>query len=142
MLKYLIRASAFNNEFGHPAICGYFRSFELESPSIFLKNMAGSRLPIIVSHGEGRVEQFADNKFIALHYVDNAGIVTESYPANPNGSALRTTGLTTPYGRFTIMMQHPERIFLSHQYSWLPDDWDREEGPWMQMFWNARGWVG
>jgi len=77
-----------------------------------------------------------------LRYVDNAGIVTESYPANPNGSTSGITGLTTPDGRFTIMMPHPERIFLSHQYSWLPNDWDKEEGPWMQMFWNARGWVG
>ncbi len=113
-----------------------------ESPSIFLKNMAGSRLPIVVSHGEGRVEQNVQNELVALRYVDNAGIVTESYPANPNGSALGTTGLTTPDGRFTIMIPHPERVFLNHQYSWLPEDWDKEEGPWMQMFWNARGWVG
>jgi len=77
-----------------------------------------------------------------LRYVDNAGIVTKSYPANPNGSALGITGLTTQDGRFTIMMPHPERIFLSHQYSWLPNDWDKDERPWMQMFWNARRWVG
>jgi len=110
-----------------------------ESPSLFFKDMAGSRLPIVVSHGEGRV--VAEHEFIALRYVDNAGMVTESYPANPNGSALGITGLTTPDGRFTIMMPHPERIFLSHQYSWLPDDWNKDEGPWMQMFWNAQRWV-
>ncbi len=119
-----------------------------ESPSLFFKGMAGSHLPIVVSHGEGRV-QFDDvqpktlqqSQWVALRYVNNAGQVTETYPANPNGSPFGITGMTTPNGRFTIMMPHPERLFLSHQYSWLPDDWQSEEGPWMQMFWNARRWL-
>ncbi|MDM8563172.1 phosphoribosylformylglycinamidine synthase subunit PurQ, partial [Candidatus Marithioploca araucensis] len=113
-----------------------------DSPSIFLKGMAGSRLPVVVSHGEGRVENVAiENDLVALRYVNNYGTVTESYPANPNGSPDGITGLTTPDGRFTIMMPHPERLFLSTQYSWLPDDWQNENGPWMQMFWNARNEV-
>ncbi|MCK5525116.1 MAG: phosphoribosylformylglycinamidine synthase [Thiomargarita sp.] len=113
-----------------------------DSPSIFLKGMAGSRLPVVVSHGEGRVENVAiENDLVALRYVNNYGAVTESYPANPNGSPDGITGLTTPDGRFTIMMPHPERLFLSTQYSWLPDDWQNENGPWMQMFWNARNEV-
>jgi phosphoribosylformylglycinamidine synthase len=117
-----------------------------DSPSILLQGMAGSRLPIVVSHGEGRV-QFDEvqpqtlEQSVALRYVNNAGQATETYPANPNGSRLGITGVTTPNGRFTIMMPHPERLFLSHQYSWLADDWEHEEGPWMQMFWNARRWV-
>jgi len=117
------------------------------SPSIFLQNMAGSRLPIVVSHGEGQVEFGNKNlahqpsNLVALRYVNNYGQVTESYPANPNGSSKGITSVTTPDGRFTIMMPHPERLFLSHQYSWLPDDWTDEAGPWMQMFWNARRWV-
>ena len=119
-----------------------------ESPSIFFQGMAGSRLPIVVSHGEGRVQFDGDqqktleqSQLVALRYVNNAGQVTETYPTNPNGSPLGITGVTTSDGRFTIMMPHPERLFLSHQYSWLPDDWQREEGPWMQMFWNARRWL-
>ncbi len=113
-----------------------------DSPSIFLQNMSGSKLPIVISHGEGKA-QF-NNKIdnIALQYIDNNGNITESYPANPNGSPSGITGVTTPDGRFTIMMPHPERIFLSSQYSWLPKTWEHEEGPWMQMFWNARAWIG
>ena len=113
-----------------------------DSPSIFLNQMSGSKLPIVISHGEGKA-QF-NNKIdnIALQYIDNKGQVTENYPANPNGSPSGITGVTTPDGRFTIMMPHPERIFLSSQYSWLPKTWEHEEGPWMQMFWNARAWIG
>jgi phosphoribosylformylglycinamidine synthase len=113
-----------------------------DNPSIFLQNMSGSKLPIVISHGEGKA-QF-NNKIdnIALQYIDNKGKITEKYPANPNGSPSGITGVTTPDGRFTIMMPHPERIFLSSQYSWLPKTWEHEEGPWMQMFWNARRWIG
>ncbi len=121
----------------------------VDSPSIFLQGMAGSRLPIVVSHGEGRAHfvqvnlaLLVESGLVALRYVDNYGQVTTSYPANPNGSPSGITGATTPDGRFTIMMPHPERLFLSSQYSWLPDDWFSENGPWMQMFWNARRWLG
>ena len=114
-----------------------------ENPSIFLNNMSGSKLPIVISHGEGRAnyKNQIDNNQIALQYIDNKGNITENYPANPNGSPSGITGVTTPDGRFTIMMPHPERIFLSSQYSWLPKTWEHEEGPWMQMFCNARGWL-
>ena len=39
---------------------------------------------------------------------------------NPNGSPGGITGLTTPDGRFTILMPHPERVFRTVQYSWRP----------------------
>ncbi len=113
----------------------------LDSPSIFLQGMTGSRLPIIVSHGEGQAQFSEQSGLVALRYVDNYGKVATSYPSNPNGSPLGITGVATPDGRFTIMMPHPERLFLSHQYSWLPDDWRSDNGPWMQMFWNARRWL-
>jgi len=120
----------------------------LESPSLFLAGMAGSRMPIAVAHGEGRAEfaEDADPKGVfdaglaALRFVDNHGRPTETYPANPNGSPLGLTGLTTADGRFTIMMPHPERVFRSVQNSWHPDGWG-EDGPWMRMFRNARLWV-
>ena len=119
-----------------------------ENPSIFLNGMAGSMLPVVVAHGEGRAE-FRDNealehliinKKIALCYVDNHGALAETYPYNPNGSAHGITGLTTPDGRVTIMMPHPERLFRSVSYSWYPDNWG-EDGPWMRMFRNARVWL-
>jgi len=117
----------------------------LDSPSIFLTGMAGSQLPVVVAHGEGRAyyEPDAPQRGVALRYIDHQGQATERYPYNPNGSPGGVTGLTTADGRFTIMMPHPERIFLSSRYSWLPAAWrEQEAGPWLQLFHNARRWVG
>ncbi len=116
-----------------------------ESPSILLAGMAGSRMPIVVSHGEGRAVfqgiDAQDNAKVALRYIDNTGAVAARYPFNPNGSPEGITGLTTPDGRFTIMMPHPERTARSVQMSWYPDTLG-EDSPWMRMFRNARKWVG
>jgi phosphoribosylformylglycinamidine synthase len=117
------------------------------SPSLFFQSMAGSRMPIVVSHGEGYAEfaspaaRKASDALVALRFVDNRGAVTEAYPSNPNGSPAGITGLTTPDGRFTIVMPHPERVFRTVQNSWHPASWG-EDAPWMRMFRNARKWVG
>ncbi len=117
----------------------------MESPSILLHGMAGSRLPVIVSHGEGRAEFASDDaratSIKALRYVDGRGRTAEHYPCNPNGSPGGLTGFTTPDGRFTIMMPHPERCFRTVQCSWHPASWG-EYSPWMRLFRNARSWVG
>ena len=110
----------------------------VNSASVFLQGMADSRLPIVVAHGEGRITESVPNELVAMQYIGNDNQTTKIYPANPNGSKLGVTGLTTTDGRVTIMMPHPERLFLSSQYSWLPDYWTDEHGPWMQIFWNAR----
>ena len=116
-----------------------------DSPSILFDGMAGSRMPVVVSHGEGYADfsQGGDPAQVigALRYVDNHGRVTETYPANPNGSPGGLTGVTTADGRFTLLMPHPERVFRAVQHSWRPDGW-REDGPWLRMFRNARKWVG
>ncbi len=119
----------------------------LPSPSIFFNGMAGSRMPIVVSHGEGYAD-FGDSKrleaaqkLVMLRYVDHRGNATETYPLNPNGSPQGITGLTTPDGRFSIMMPHPERVFRAVQNSWYPSGW-QENGAWLKMFQNARKWVG
>ena len=113
-----------------------------ESPSIFLSGMAGSKLPIVVSHGEGRAVFAGDDRAtVALRYIDNRGAVATTYPCNPNGSPDGIAGVTTPDGRFTVMMPHPERIFRTVQMSWHPENWG-EDGPWLTMFRNARKWVG
>ena len=113
------------------------------SPSIFFTGMAGSILPVVVAHGEGRAVFSIDPALsqVAVNYVDNYGQTTESFPANPNGSPQGVTGLTTPDGRFTIMMPHPERCFRTVQNSWHPADW-QEDAAWLRMFRNARAWVG
>jgi len=120
-----------------------------ESPSLFLSGMAGSVMPIAVSHGEGHaefknkqaVEAALASGTVALKFVDNHGQVTEQYPSNPNGSVGGITGLTTTDGRVTIMMPHPERVFRAVANSWRPEEW-REDSPWMRMFRNARVNVG
>ncbi|KHT64472.1 phosphoribosylformylglycinamidine synthase [Photobacterium gaetbulicola] len=120
-----------------------------KSDSVFFNGMEGSRMPIAVSHGEGRVEvRDADHLAaieasgtVAVRYVDNHGNPTQQYPNNPNGSPNAITGLTTQDGRVTIMMPHPERVFRTVANSWHPDDWS-ENSPWMRMFRNARVNIG
>ena len=117
------------------------------SVSMFFEGMAGSRIPVACAHGEG-FSEFASadalaaaQPLVALRFVDGYGKPTETYPGNPNGSPQGITGLTTPDGRFTILMPHPERVFRSVQNSWHPDGWG-EDGPWLRMFRNARKAVG
>nr|MBZ5026047.1 phosphoribosylformylglycinamidine synthase [Salmonella enterica subsp. enterica serovar Typhimurium] len=120
-----------------------------QSPSLLLQGMVGSQMPIAVSHGEGRVEVRDDahlaalesKGLVALRYVDNFGKVTETYPANPNGSPNGITAVTTENGRVTIMMPHPERVFRTVANSWHPENWG-EDSPWMRIFRNARKQLG
>jgi phosphoribosylformylglycinamidine synthase len=120
-----------------------------KSPSILFAGMEGSVIPIVTAHGEGYAE-FKDTAaaktcnesgLVAARYVDNHHCVTETYPLNPNGSPFGITALTTTTGRVTIIMPHPERVFRTVALSWHPADWD-EDSPWMQLFYNARAWVG
>lgn len=115
-----------------------------ESPSIFFQGMEGSILPIPVAHGEGYAqfdnEEATNKALVSAQFVDNYHKVTECYPFNPNGSPEGVTAFTTPDGRATIMMPHPERAFQTRQLSWHPADWPAES-PWLAMFKNAREWV-
>jgi phosphoribosylformylglycinamidine synthase len=119
----------------------------LESPSLFFAGMTGSRLPVATSHGEGRVvfsdesDRYAASCTIAARYVDNYGQVADRYPANPNGSPDGICALSNDDGRVTIIMPHPERVALTAQNSWHPEEWG-VEGPWMRLFRNARVAVG
>ena len=120
----------------------------IESPSVLLRGMTGSRIPIVTAHGEGRAafesaEDLArcDAKLTAARFIDNRGGPTELYPANPNGSPRGIAGLSNADGRVTIMMPHPERVFRTVQLSWHPPDWG-ECSPWQRLFDNAREWVG
>lgn len=117
----------------------------LESPSIFFAGMAGSVMPVVNSHGEGRVQflrpEDAALVKVAARFVDPCGNPTEVYPYNPNGSKGGLTSVTTEDGRFTIMMPHPERSHRAQQLSWHSAEWTDASG-WMRMFRNARKWVG
>jgi phosphoribosylformylglycinamidine synthase len=120
----------------------------LESPSLFLNGMAGSKMPIAVAHGEGfaefsdhtHVEQVLSQKLVTMRFVDNAATPTEMYPFNPNGSPQGITGLTSTDGRFSIMMPHPERVIRNVQNTWMRCD-DAEDSAWIRMFRNARRYI-
>ena len=121
----------------------------LDSPSLFLQGMKGSRVPIAVAHGEG-FANFEPAKggrgnptraIAAMRFTDNHGQATEAYPFNPNGSPGGLTAVTTTDGRFTAMMPHPERVLRNIQMSYTPLNRD-EFSPWMQLWRNARKWVG
>ena len=107
--------------------------------------MAGSLIPIAVAHGEG----FADFStrgdesavLSAVRFVDGHGAPATTYPLNPNGSPGGITAVTTPDGRFTAMMPHPERVQRNVQMSWTPGPIE-QESPWLRMFRNARVYVG
>jgi phosphoribosylformylglycinamidine synthase len=119
-----------------------------ETPSLLFSGMEGARLPVVVSHGEGRVEFENDaqrerverGRLVPARYVDNQGQVTEHYPENPNGSPAGITALTTPDGRATILMPHPERVFRAVQFSFRPRNFEGDS-PWMRLFRNARVWL-
>jgi phosphoribosylformylglycinamidine synthase len=120
-----------------------------DSPSLLLQGMAGSRMPIVVAHGEGRAVFPGDGQLeaceaaglVGLRYLENSGEIAERYPANPNGSPAGITGVCSEDGRVTIMMPHPERVVRSLQWSWAPPDM-REDSPWLQLFLNARRALG
>ncbi len=113
----------------------------LDSPSLFFKDMAGSRLPIAVAHGEGFANFSqrgnASKAIAAMRFTDNHGAATEQYPFNPNGSPAGLTAVTTADGRFTAMMPHPERVFRNVQMSWTDQD-KSQHSAWMQLWRNAR----
>jgi phosphoribosylformylglycinamidine synthase len=118
------------------------------STSVLLQGMHGSVLPIAVAHGEGQAEFEAGSSAAAvladglagLQFVDSRDQPTETYPFNPNGSALGLAGLSSVDGRVTTLMPHPERVFRTVQNSWAPREWG-EDGGWMRLFRNARVFV-
>jgi len=121
----------------------------MDSPSVFLNGMTGSRLMIATSHGEGRAEfanegdlaALTDANKMTIRYVDNSGQATMNYPSNPNGSPDGLAGICSTDGKVTAFMPHPERVHRTVQHSWCPEHWG-SDGPWLRMFRNARIFTG
>jgi phosphoribosylformylglycinamidine synthase len=117
----------------------------LDTESVVFRGMAGSRIPVVAAHGEGRAVfgdgHKAGKATACVRFVDNRGKPTETFPCNSNGSPEGLAGFTAARGRVTILMPHPERVFRTVQMSWHPREWG-EDSPWMRMFRNARKFVG
>jgi phosphoribosylformylglycinamidine synthase len=121
-----------------------------KSPAVMLKGMEGSALGIWVAHGEGQayfpapkvLDEVLDKGLAPIRYVDDNGEITEAYPFNPNGSPLGIAALCSPDGRHLAMMPHPERVFLTWQWAWMPEEMKKnlKASPWLRMFQNARQW--
>ncbi|MEO0423689.1 MAG: phosphoribosylformylglycinamidine synthase [Pseudomonadota bacterium] len=120
-----------------------------KSDSPWFTGMAGTQVPVVVSHGEGRatfaasdvLEKALGQGQVALRYVNAEGEPTQRFPLNPNGSQAAVAGVTSADGRVNIMMPHPERVFRTVQQSWHPAQ-AGEDSPWMRLFRNARVAIG
>lgn len=119
----------------------------VDSPAIMFKGMEGSSLGVWVAHGEGRFhfpdksvqESSLANNLAPVRYVNDSNEVTQEYPFNPNGSPEGIAALCSEDGRHLAMMPHPERVFTTWQWPWVPEEWKNfTVGPWLQMFQNAR----
>ncbi|KAF3914980.1 hypothetical protein ABW21_db0206336 [Orbilia brochopaga] len=124
-----------------------------DTTSVFLRDMNGTKMPIVTAHGEGRAvfrrpntspQALLEQGLVSMRYVDNRGDATERYPENPNGSPGGITGVRSVDGRVLAMMPHPERTVLMQAHSWVTEEVEKwgHLGPWVQMFRSARQWVG
>ena len=109
-----------------------------ENHSVMLKSLAGSRLGVWITHGEGKffLPQPKEQYHIPLYYSYDV------YPANPNGSPYATAGICSEDGRHLAMMPHPERAIHPWNWAYYPRERKGDEvSPWIEAFVNARKWV-
>jgi len=113
-----------------------------KSNSIFLSGMEDSKIPIVISHGEGRAflndedyKKLESNQQICISYLSDRDNRTELYPYNPNGSYKGIAGVSSLSGNVTLMMPHPERLMNIKQF---PTNDEEIISPWSKFFYNAR----
>lgn len=106
----------------------------VESPSVMLKGLEGSRLGIWVAHGEGRFRLDGESHRVAIRYS------IPDYPINPNGSDSAAAAITSLDGRHLAIMPHLERSLYSWNWGYYPKKID-ELSPWIEVFRNAYRWL-
>ncbi|VVC76557.1 Phosphoribosylformylglycinamidine synthase subunit PurQ [Aquicella siphonis] len=77
---------------------------------------AASILHVPVAHGEGRfvmtqalLDEIEHQGLNVFQYCDAEGVVTDSFPVNPNGSMRNIAAVSNKAGNVMAMMPHPER---------------------------------
>lgn len=108
---------------------------ENKSPCVFLNIDQTLYLPI--RHGEGKIvcmdqktlDRLEQNHHVVLRYAAADGAPTQTYPANPNGSANAIAGICDETGRVFGLMPHPEAFlhYTNHprwQRQTLPEEGD------------------
>jgi len=106
--------------------------------SVMLGNLAGAKLGVWISHGEGKFHLPLAEKNYEI--VGKYGY--EGYPANPNGSDYNTAMMCSADGRHLVTMPHMERSTFPWNWAYYPKDRKEDEvSPWLQAFVNARKWI-
>lgn len=108
-----------------------------ENNSVMLKSLAGSKLGIWVSHGEGKFKLPYEQE----RYNIVAKYAYEGYPANPNGSDYNTAMMVSDDGRHLVTMPHFERSIFQWNWANYPEGRNDEVSPWLEAFINARKWL-
>ena len=108
-----------------------------ENNSVMLGSMAGSKLGVWISHGEGKFHLPMSED----HYNIVAKYGYQGYPANPNGSDYNTAMIVSDDGRHLATMPHIERSFFAWNWAHYAKGRKDEVSPWAQAFLNAREWV-
>ena len=115
-----------------------FTSVEIPANnSVMLGSLAGSKLGVWISHGEGKFHlPLAES---AYNIVAKYGY--QGYPANPNGSDYNAAMMASADGRHLVMMPHIERSMFRWNWANYPAGRKDEVSPWIEAFVNARKWL-
>ncbi len=108
-----------------------------ENNSVMLKTLAGTKLGVWISHGEGKfnLPESEENYEIAAKYG------YDGYPANPNGSNYNVAMMSSKDGRHLVTMPHIERSIFQWNWANYIDGRQDEVSPWLEAFVNARKWL-
>jgi phosphoribosylformylglycinamidine synthase len=95
---------------------------DADSPCVWTRGVEFLELP--ARHGEGKfltespemLARLQAEGQIALRYVDDDGVPTEDWPANPNGSPGGVAGVCDPSGRIFGVMPHPDAFLYPFQH--------------------------
>jgi phosphoribosylformylglycinamidine synthase len=108
-----------------------------ENNSVMLNTLAGTKLGVWISHGEGKfnLPEEESNYEIAAKYG------YDGYPANPNGSDYNVAMMSSKDGRHLVTMPHIERSIFQWNWANYVDGRQDEVSPWLEAFVNARKWL-